>query len=56
MMWYTLAWKSATHRTSSVTSRTTPSGGTSDATDEEVVIIDGRAMTYRSYRGDDIRR
>ena len=30
-----------------------PVGGTSDHTDEEVVIIDGRAMTYRSYRGDE---
>ncbi|GAA0218343.1 hypothetical protein [Halobaculum roseum] len=33
-----------------------PVGGASDRTDEEVVIIDGRAMTYRSYRGDDSRR
>ncbi|WP_435064693.1 hypothetical protein [Halobaculum sp. EA56] len=36
---------------------TDPVGGASDHTDEEVVIIDGRAMTYRSYRGeDDLRR
>ncbi|WP_348609429.1 hypothetical protein [Halobaculum rarum] len=33
-----------------------PIGVVSDRTDEEVVIIDGRAMTYRSYRGDDTRR
>ncbi|MFC7068883.1 hypothetical protein [Halobaculum lipolyticum] len=30
-----------------------PVGTGTDLTDEEVVIIDGRAMTYRTYRGDE---
>ncbi|UIO99057.1 hypothetical protein Hbl1158_10995 [Halobaculum sp. CBA1158] len=32
-----------------------PVGVVSDRTDDEVVIIDGEAMTYRTYRGDDLR-
>ena len=29
-----------------------PVGGAGDRTDRELVIIDGEAMTYRSYRGE----
>ena len=29
-----------------------PVEGATDHTDEDVVIIDGRAMTYRTYRGE----